>query len=57
MTELDWGRRYLMCPPAHFGVLYEINPWMHTAVQADRDAAQAQWDVLKSTLEEAGATV
>jgi len=21
----------LMCPPTHFGVVYEINPWMHVA--------------------------
>ena len=26
MGELSWGRRYLMCPPHHFGVLYEIGP-------------------------------
>lgn len=54
---LSWGRRYLMCPPAHFGVLYEINPWMHTQVQADRDRAEEQWEGLRSALQAAGATV
>ncbi len=38
-TGLPWGRRYLMCPPQHFGVLYEINPWMHTEVRVDLDRA------------------
>ena len=32
-----WGRRYLMCPPHHFGVLYEINPWMHEEVAVEHD--------------------
>jgi N-dimethylarginine dimethylaminohydrolase len=46
-----------MCPPEHFGVLYEINPWMHREVAVDRDRAFAQWDGLKTTLEAAGATI
>ncbi|MBV8981690.1 MAG: amidinotransferase [Acidimicrobiia bacterium] len=54
---LSWGRRYLMCPPEHFGVLYEINPWMHREVLVDADAARQQWENLKATLEQAGAHV
>ena len=46
-----------MCPPEHFGVLYEINPWMHRQVAVDRDRAREQWDRLRSTLEAAGAVV
>ena len=57
MAELPWGRRYLMCPPEHFGVLYEINPWMHAAVEVDRDAAAQQWETLVGTLRGAGAEV
>ena len=57
MAELTWGRRYLMCPPEHFGVLYEINPWMHADVTVDVDRAHQQWEHLKATLESAGATV
>ncbi|MCU1346553.1 MAG: Amidinotransferase [Acidimicrobiia bacterium] len=57
MTELAWGRRYLMCPPTYFGVAYEINPWMHQEVVVDRDRAQAQWDNLVALLRAAGATV
>ncbi len=32
MSGLPWGRRYLMCPPEHFEVLYEINTWMSVEV-------------------------
>ena len=57
MAELAWGRRYLLCPPDHFGVVYEINPWMHREVRVDRDRARSQWEGLRATLEAAGAEV
>jgi len=50
-------RTFLMCPPDHFGVLYEINPWMKRAVQPDQDLARKQWDSLVSNLQQAGAAV
>jgi N-dimethylarginine dimethylaminohydrolase len=56
-VTLPWGYRYLMCPPEHFGVLYEINPWMHREVRVDPDRARQQWEGLKATLEEAGAKI
>jgi N-dimethylarginine dimethylaminohydrolase len=46
-----------MCPPEHFGVLYEINPWMQREVAVDLDRARGQWGDLVSTLTEAGADV
>lgn len=55
--ELAWGRHFLLCPPDHFSVAYEINPWMSTEVPVDRDLAQTQWHGLAAALEEAGATV
>lgn len=54
---LPWGRSYLMCPPDYFGILYEINPWMHREVQTNRDLADEQWHNLVANLEKAGATV
>jgi N-dimethylarginine dimethylaminohydrolase len=57
VTALPWGRRFLMCPPEHFGVLYEINPWMNREVAVDLDLARAQWGDLVATLTEAGAGV
>jgi arginine dihydrolase len=52
---LSWGRRILMCPPRHFGVLYEINPWMRAEVAVDPDRALAQWHDLAANLRAAGA--
>ncbi len=57
MSALAWGRRYLLCPPDHYEVAYEINPWMHRDVSVDADAARRQWDGLVTALTEAGAAV
>ena len=46
-----------MCPPEHFGVLYEINTWMHTEVKVDADLARDQWAGLVDNIRAAGATV
>jgi N-dimethylarginine dimethylaminohydrolase len=46
-----------MCPPEFFGVLYEINPWMHREVGVDLDAAREQWEGLVAILRAAGADV
>ncbi len=46
-----------MCPPRHFAVLYEINPWMHQEVAVDPDLARSQWEALVTTLEGAGARI
>jgi len=43
-----------MCPPVHFGVEYEINPWMHRAKPVDRDLVQRQWEAVRSTYERLG---
>jgi N-dimethylarginine dimethylaminohydrolase len=57
VAELTWGRRYLMCPPRHFGVLYEINPWMHREVAVDTDRSADQWHQLVANLQAAGAQI
>lgn len=57
MAQLSWGRRFLVCPPEHFGVLYEINPWMHEEVAVDPEVARQQWDGLVAALGQAGASV
>ena len=31
--------RILMCPPDHYGIEYEINPWMSRQKQADHARA------------------
>lgn len=57
MSPLGWGRRYLMCPPEHFDVLYAINPWMHREVRVNPGKARAQWEALVTILKQAGAEV
>lgn len=39
-------RRYLMCPPTHFDVVYSINPWMHPDRPVDGTLARFQWEGL-----------
>lgn len=47
----------LMCPPDHFGIEYEINPWMSRERGSDADVARAQWQGLQALIREAGAQV
>jgi N-dimethylarginine dimethylaminohydrolase len=42
--------RILMCPPDHYGIEYEINPWMSRQRGADPARARAQWQKLHDTL-------
>jgi N-dimethylarginine dimethylaminohydrolase len=46
-----------MCPPAHFAVVYAINPWMHPERPADARRAGAQWSALRAAYEAAGHAV
>jgi N-dimethylarginine dimethylaminohydrolase len=40
----------LLCPPDHYGIEYEINPWMSRARGAEAPVAQEQWKGLHQTL-------
>ncbi len=40
------SKRILMCRPDHYGVEYEINPWMHVEDPVNPAHAQAQWQAL-----------
>lgn len=57
MTTAPPARRLLMCPPEHFEVSYEINPWMDVRRAVDRDRAMAQWATLRDTYLDLGHTV
>ncbi len=50
MTE-----KILMCSPEHYGIKYEINPWMNINIQSDNRKAMFQWKnlykILKDELE------
>jgi N-dimethylarginine dimethylaminohydrolase len=47
----------LMCRPEHFGIEYEINPWMHVAVEVDHELAVQQWESLHRLYLELGETI
>lgn len=49
--------RILMCRPDHYGIEYEINPWMNRQRQADRRLALAQWQALVDLLGALGAQI
>ncbi|MDD3237328.1 MAG: arginine deiminase-related protein [Candidatus Gastranaerophilales bacterium] len=44
--------KILMCAPKHYGIKYEINPWMNVNVQADNKLALSQWNNLYSILKD-----
>lgn len=39
-----------MCPPTHYRIAYEINPWMHRRRPADHRKAWQQWRALHAVL-------
>jgi N-dimethylarginine dimethylaminohydrolase len=47
----------LMCPPDHYGIEYEINPWMSRACGSTPERAGRQWHKLYETLVALGARV
>lgn len=47
----------LMCPPDHYGIEYEINPWMSTERQANHELAVRQWQELRRLLVEGGTKI
>ena len=49
--------RILMCPPDHYGIEYEINPWMSRSQGSTRETAQRQWSALYEILRSLGVTI
>src|SRR4030095_14166519 len=50
-------RRLLLCPPEHYGIEYEINPWMDRTRETNRALASTQWQWLRDTLQSLGGTL
>jgi N-dimethylarginine dimethylaminohydrolase len=50
-------RRVLLCPPDHYAIEYEINPWMDRTRKAEPDVARAQWQELHDKLRALGCEV
>ena len=47
----------LMCRPTHYGIEYEINPWMNVQQKVNHHAALKQWETLYNTLKDCGANI
>ena len=47
----------LMCPPDHYGIEYEINPWMDRTVPSDKERSRKQWTALRDILLDLGVDV
>lgn len=56
-VESRAGCRWLMCAPTHFGVSYEINPWMSVKIVPDQQKSLDQWIALYDALLEVGAQI
>lgn len=56
-TEATGNAELLVCDPTYFRVEYEINPYMHTAVQPDPRAAAAEHEAMVSAHRAAGRRV
>ncbi|HEX8203385.1 MAG TPA: amidinotransferase [Isosphaeraceae bacterium] len=54
---MNASRRILMCPPDHYGIEYEINPWMDRRTGAEPDRACRQWQALHDALRDLGVVV
>jgi N-dimethylarginine dimethylaminohydrolase len=48
------ARRYLMCPPSYFDVVYSINPWMDPSKPVDQRVAYLQWQRIYDVFVELG---
>ncbi len=49
--------KILMCPPDHYGIEYEINPWMKIENKSDHERALSQWNKLYQTIHACGADI
>ena len=49
--------KILLCPPDHYGIEYEINPWMNQRAGADHPLAVRQWSTLRNTLIDLGVQI
>ncbi len=57
LPRMATAPQILMCPPDHFGIEYEINPWMNRERQVDHALAMTQWQTLRQVLESLGVRV
>jgi len=49
--------KLLLCPPEHYGIEYEINPWMSRSRGAKPELAREQWQRLRDKLRSLGCEI
>jgi N-dimethylarginine dimethylaminohydrolase len=49
--------KLLLCPPDHYGIEYEINPWMDRKQNASPAVARGQWQALHDQLRSLGCEI
>jgi len=54
---MNHSPRILMCPPEHYRIVYEINPWMNRRIGSDPERSNRQWSALRDALIELGANI
>lgn len=47
-------RKILLCAPDHYGIEYEINPWMDRTRKSSPELAKTQWQGLEAKLRRLG---
>lgn len=60
MMALGTGAKkldFLLCRPTHYGIDYQINPWMDVTNGAIKEKVTEQWSALESKIKELGGNV
>lgn len=50
-------KKVLLCPPTHFEIAYQINPWMNPSNNVDKKIVQKEYNELKQTYQELGCEI
>lgn len=50
-------KKVLLCPPTHYDIEYEINPWMHVENKVNKKKALEEYEKLKNTYKSLGVEV
>lgn len=50
-------KKVLLCPPTHYDIEYEINPWMHVDNKVDQFRVKDEYEQLKQAFKDLGAEV
>lgn len=49
-----YTKKLLLCPPTHYDIEYEINPWMHVENKVDQSSVHKEYEALKAAYQKLG---